>query len=477
MWRLGGENDDFAWDDPDRISYQHDIRVLPNGNYTVFDNGNHHQPSYSRAMELQIDTLYWIAAKAWEFRDYPDKYSWFMGNVQRLPSGNTLINWADRHLPKITEVRPDGSKALELNFVNEALCYRVFKFPWEGKAKKPYLMVEPYFDRITLLFNKFGDTDIAHYNIYGGVNPQPTDVMATSKQPFIHLFDLNNLYNYYFRVTAVNSEGQESEYSNEEIVYVRIIPPGENMITNGDFSDGFNYWNFYVETSEAGASQIINGAEELEIQISDAGTDYWHIQATYPNLTLIEGDNYLFEFDAYAEQSRLIEADVKMAEDPWTNYSRKGLTYLTPTKEHISHQFTMNEANDFQARIEFNIGEENIDVIIDNVSLREVVTSIHEPEDVIPTRYNLSQNYPNPFNPITTITYQVPELSDVSISIYNLLGEKVKTLINLPHNPGVHKIAFDGSEMSSGVYFYQMTATSVRGTNPYNHIKKMMLIK
>jgi hypothetical protein len=477
IWRLGGRNDDFAWDDADRISYQHDIRVLPNGNYTVFDNGNFHQPGYSRALELQIDTLYWTVSKEWQYRDSPDKFTWWMGNVQRLPSGNTLINWADGSLPKITEVRTDGSKALELNFENGAHCYRVFKFPWKGVAKIPYLMVEPYFDRITLLFNKFGDEDIAYYNIYGSVTPQPTDILATSEEPFVHLFDLDNLNNYYFRVTAVNSSGEESDYSNEEMIYVRIIPPGDNMIINGDFSEGSDYWDFYVNTSEANASHFVPGSEEIEIEISDGGSEYWHVQTLYPNLTLLEGHEYLFEFDAYASENRLIEAEIKKNGSPWTNYSRIGLTYLTEIKEHFSHQFTMSEPNEFQARVEFNVGADNGDVFIDNVSLKEVVTGINHPDIVIPTTYKLNNNFPNPFNPITTISYQVPDLSYVSIIIYNVLGEKLETLINLQHGPGIHEIVFDGSKYSSGVYYYQMMARSLNGSISYNQVKKMMLIK
>jgi hypothetical protein len=337
-------------------------------------------------------------------------------------------------------------------------------------------MVEPYIDRITLLFNKFGDNDVAYYNIYGGITPQPTEIMATSEEPFIHMFNLNNLTNYYFRVAAVNSAGEESYYSNEVMVYVRIIPPGDNMITNGDFSDGFTDWNFYVN-GDASANHSVTASEEMEVEITDGGSEYWHVQALYPNLTLIEGKNYIFEFEAYASGNRLIEAEIKKNGTPWTNYSRIGLTYLTETKERFSHQFTMNEPNEFQARVEFNIGMENIDVFIDNVSLREVVTGIQNPDPLRPTKFNLTKNYPNPFNPTTTISYQVPELSYVSITIYNVLGEELETLIDRPHGPGVHEIKFDGSYYSSGIYYYQLMANSLNGSKLYNQVKKMMLLK
>jgi len=477
MWRLGGVNDDFAWDDPDRITYQHDIRVLSNGNYTIFDNGNHHDPSFSRAIELKLDTLYWTASTVWEFRDNPDKYTWWMGNVQRLPSGNTLINWADGSLPKVTEVAPDGTKELELNFENGAHCYRVFKFPWKGKAIRPYLILESYPDRITLLFNKFGDEDISHYNIYGGKSPNPDQVIATSHQPFVHLYELDNLSDYYFRVTAVNSSDDESEYSNEEHVFVNIIPPGENMVVNGDFSDGFNYWNFYVEQSEASADHLINSSGELEIQISSGGSSNWHVQALYPNLVLVEGSEYLFEFDAYATQNRYIQAELEKDGNPWTNYSKMGLSYITQEKQRFSRQFIMEEPTDFNSRIVFNVGAENTDIFIDNVSLRGVVTNLIEDTQDIPPLYFLGKNYPNPFNPITTFRYHVPYLSHVSIVVYTILGESVKTVIDKTHHPGVYALTIDGSDLSSGLYFYQMAAQSIDGSNSFKQVRKLVILK
>jgi hypothetical protein len=328
-----------------------------------------------------------------------------------------------------------------------------------------------------LLFNKFGDHDVSFYNIYGGLSSQPDQIIATSEQPFIHLQELTNLSTYFFRVTAVNEHGQESDFSNEEEIYVRIVSPGENMITNGDFSDGFNYWGFFVDGSQASASLSINGAEELEIRIIDPGTENWHIQALYPNLTLIEGKDYLFEFDAYAEQNRLIEAEVEKNGPPWTNYSRKGLTWLTQTKQHFSHQFVMSDATEFEARIVFNIGGVNSDVIFDNISLRENVTSLESPRENIPKSYYLEKNFPNPFNPVTTITYRVSELSDIKISVYNILGELVKIIIDKQHKVGTHTLTFDASELSSGLYFYRMRAESVLRETKFMMTRKMIVLK
>lgn len=76
----------------------------------------------------------------------------------------------------------------------------------------------------------------------------------------------------------------------------------------------------------------------------------------------------------------------------------------------------------------------------------------------MPLTYELTQNYPNPFNPATTINYTLPEASIVTLSIYNILGEKIATLLNEKKEAGSYSIDFDASNLSSGVYIYQIKA-------------------
>ncbi len=92
-------------------------------------------------------------------------------------------------------------------------------------------------------------------------------------------------------------------------------------------------------------------------------------------------------------------------------------------------------------------------------------------ENEIPAEYTLANNYPNPFNPETTIEYKVPQQGFVTIKVYDILGKKISTLVNEEKNPGIYKIRFSGENLSSGIYFYVMTA------NGKNFINKMCLIK
>ncbi len=95
----------------------------------------------------------------------------------------------------------------------------------------------------------------------------------------------------------------------------------------------------------------------------------------------------------------------------------------------------------------------------------------------IPEVYSLNQNYPNPFNPSTTIGYALPFDSNVKLSIYNILGEKVVELVNEKQNAGFYNAIWGAGKMSSGVYFYSIEVKSVDGNNAFNKVKKMILVK
>lgn len=95
---------------------------------------------------------------------------------------------------------------------------------------------------------------------------------------------------------------------------------------------------------------------------------------------------------------------------------------------------------------------------------------------MLPTSFAVSQNYPNPFNPTTTIDYAVSKQSFVSLKVYNLLGQEVKTLVAEEKSVGLHKAQWDGVDnagvaVPSGMYLYKMVAGS------FSETKKMMFLK
>jgi hypothetical protein len=103
----------------------------------------------------------------------------------------------------------------------------------------------------------------------------------------------------------------------------------------------------------------------------------------------------------------------------------------------------------------------------------KVITGLEKERFIeYPEVYALLQNYPNPFNPSTTIGYRIPKTSNIELSIYNVIGQKVVTLINKTQPAGIYQIPWDASGFSSGVYYYSLT-TSLG----YSKSRKMLLVK
>ncbi len=86
-------------------------------------------------------------------------------------------------------------------------------------------------------------------------------------------------------------------------------------------------------------------------------------------------------------------------------------------------------------------------------------------------QFSLKQNYPNPFNPVTTISYSLPEKTQVNLAVYDVLGRKVASLVNKEQESGVYDVEFDGRNLNSGIYFYELHA------GQYSEVKKLLLVK
>ncbi len=106
------------------------------------------------------------------------------------------------------------------------------------------------------------------------------------------------------------------------------------------------------------------------------------------------------------------------------------------------------------------------------------ITGIQNISTETPSKYSLSQNYPNPFNPVTIIRFSIPAVDSrlrgndrVLLKVYDILGKEVQTLVNESLQPGTYETSFDGSSLTSGVYFYRLI------TNEFAETKKMLLIK
>ncbi|HEX2869444.1 MAG TPA: T9SS type A sorting domain-containing protein [Ignavibacteriales bacterium] len=110
------------------------------------------------------------------------------------------------------------------------------------------------------------------------------------------------------------------------------------------------------------------------------------------------------------------------------------------------------------------------------VNVQDGATGVKDQEEK-PQSYGLEQNYPNPFNPATVISYQLPKESVVKLAVYNSIGEEVRRLADGLQEAGNHFVSFDGSNLTSGIYFYSIEAKSRDGNETFRSVKKMALLK
>jgi hypothetical protein len=101
----------------------------------------------------------------------------------------------------------------------------------------------------------------------------------------------------------------------------------------------------------------------------------------------------------------------------------------------------------------------------------DMATGIVEEEGNIPLKFSLEQNYPNPFNPVTTIRYEIPKVSKVTLKIYDILGREVLTLFNGSQQAGKYEVEWQATNFASGIYFYHLQA------GEFSDTRKLILLR
>jgi len=164
----------------------------------------------------------------------------------------------------------------------------------------------------------------------------------------------------------------------------------------------------------------------------------------------------------------------------------------TYTASGDSIYITINESNvpNYEERIDttfpvtYSLVQDSYDILFtnaqmltfgwsseDTVQFTGTVTSAENSSQDIPAVIDIQGNYPNPFNPSTTISFSIPEQSHITLSVYYITGQKVATLVDKQMNAGSHSVIFDGSDLGSGLYLYQLESGG------FEKMGKMLLIK
>jgi len=232
---------------------------------------------------------------------------------------------------------------------------------------------------------------------------------------------------------------------------------------------------------------------DIEVRTIDLDTAFTHLRRTacttigpvtpeaYEVSQLIP--NVLYSLKVYLKNNGStatainVTIEVETADTNVTNITPLSQSYgnIAPgqTKSSSVASFTtQNNPNNIDFII--HIFSKNMEFWSD--SLNVIITGIAENEISIPKEYNLEQNYPNPFNPSTTIRFQLPQSRDVSLIVYNMLGQKVRTLLNNTVSAGDYKIEWDGrddsgKDVASGIYLYRLTSKN------FVRSQKMLLIR
>ncbi len=149
-----------------------------------------------------------------------------------------------------------------------------------------------------------------------------------------------------------------------------------------------------------------------------------------------------------------------------TNILNQDDNSLTGTFEVIVHDLNNdNQLADIKGTIKAN----RID--FDHPFSPSITTTGINNKMLTATNYSLSQNYPNPFNPTTTINYTIPKAEHVTIKVYDILGKLIQTLVDEEQSIGTYHLQFNGKNLSSGVYFYQIKVDN------FLEAKKMIILK
>ena len=301
--------------------------------------------------------------------------------------------------------------------------------------------------------------------------------------------------------TIFDEEGNIYTISNQRdfgnsVCYLTKLDKYGNMIWNRIFS-------FSIDHFASAVNIFINSADIVRI----AGTyQYWDGITT-------EYGTFTTSFDSSGNQIQYDQQQISMPIQFWATQKLDEadnlyfpLTVTAPSTytdiliakinnqnileyENIySHNNNPNITDDLTEILLF--GEDNYAIVgreggpvspLNILVLRygDIVNSIAEDGNVLPNEFALEQNYPNPFNPSTVISYQLPVSGWQTIKVYDVLGNEVATLVNEYHNAGSYEINFDGTRLSSGVYYYQLRTgdPSTSLGQSFLQTKKMILLK
>ena len=261
------------------------------------------------------------------------------------------------------------------------------------------------------------------------------------------------------------------------------LPEGTELLTNNYFNDGLTNWDLNLSVQSAATlaldnSGVLESDNSAKVHVkSTYSSGSWKNQFRQTEMegTLIDKHSYHVQYRIKASKAVSgIYAVVQQNHGSFSDIYSKEISLLADSMVSVVDTFVCSET-DSMVTFAFNLGTasvKDVEFWFDAVHLIDVGELVGvEEEEAIPTVYALRQNYPNPFNPTTVISFALPKASDVQLSVYNILGEKVTELISNKMVAGNHSVNFNATNLASGVYIYRIQAGS------FVSVKKMLLLK
>ncbi len=337
------------------------------------------------------------------------------------------------------------------------------------------------------------NNDIRLYGSTNGGITWPTNLYLTFGGAIPRMYMSGSgdtcLLNCYFGITAdTGSSSIRSWRLAETAPGTLTAASGANVIPEGIYKEQFQpviykgrAWIFYT-TGTAGNINLNC------IQSNDNGATFG---TSFTIGALPFRDEYWFDARHYASSGfygvDLIYCSDSLAGTPTNTSDRLYYTFINwgmptnylPPVQISEHWPFRSEKGFIPSIIEFNNSIGDIGAIwvggpapYELYFDRAAATSrIYNNQSEIPDKYILSQNFPNPFNPVTTINFSIPKSGHVTIKVFDILGKETSVIVNEDYSAGNYRKEFDASDLSSGVYFYKITAGS------FSETKKMVIIK
>jgi beta-glucanase (GH16 family) len=302
------------------------------------------------------------------------------------------------------------------------------------------------------------------FTLYGQANFSITDSWAEYAFNFVAPADASASFN-------LDLGSHTGSYYFDDLQLLPPQPEPINQVLNASFKEESTHWSLTVLAPAEASGGVLDG--EFNVNISNGGINLWDINLAQAGIEILDGEQYIVSFDAYASAPRTISALTGQNEEPWTVYSGENSFNLSDRRQTCQYSFFMNNTSDPNARLVFDLGSNNEDVVIDNVFLgmEDLSAYVERPRGLDAKIHDSFQIFPNPIHSQATIEFNLTEGNVVKIHVLTIDGQHVETLLNQYLNAGEHTMSWNVDEKNlPGIYFIRLT------TNQYEVTRKVFLI-